>query len=345
MAMQAASNSASPSAQMVGNAFVEQYYHILHNSPKLVYRFYQDSSVISRPEANGEMTSVATMQGINEKILSLNFMDYKAEIKTADAQKSFDEGVIVLVTGCLTGKDNLRRRFAQSFFLAPQDNGYFVLNDVFRYIEENDQLENCPDNGVDNIAAIPSTTESDPSYVSKPPAPDPITSAVEENKFVTESAKIPLDTEKQLVKEKEAAVESYSGANWDDCCVVGDSTSATQEDTPKKSYASIVKVAKGDLGLTKIYVPTNTTRVAPKKPEMQIVAVAPPPEHAASVPSGTDNLESSSAQEEGEGHSIYIRNLPLNMMPSQLEEEFKKFGPIKPGGIQVRYKKVGLKHF
>lgn len=41
-----------------------------------------------------------------------------------------------------------------------------------------------------------------------------------------------------------------------------------------------------------------------------------------------------------EGHSIYIRNLPLNVTVGQLEAEFKKFGPIKPEGIQVRNNKV-----
>ncbi|KAG5116767.1 hypothetical protein JHK84_042880 [Glycine max] len=41
-----------------------------------------------------------------------------------------------------------------------------------------------------------------------------------------------------------------------------------------------------------------------------------------------------------EGHSIYIRNLPLNVTAAKLELEFKKFGPIKPGGIQVRNNKL-----
>lgn len=41
-----------------------------------------------------------------------------------------------------------------------------------------------------------------------------------------------------------------------------------------------------------------------------------------------------------EGHSIYVRNLPLNVTDSQLEEEFMKFGPIKQGGVQVRSNKV-----
>lgn len=56
-----------------------------------------------------------------------------------DAQDSFNGGVLVLVTGYLIGKDSLRRKFSQSFFLAPQDKGYFVLNDVFRYVDEGNQ--------------------------------------------------------------------------------------------------------------------------------------------------------------------------------------------------------------
>lgn len=41
-----------------------------------------------------------------------------------------------------------------------------------------------------------------------------------------------------------------------------------------------------------------------------------------------------------EGCSIYVRNLPYNATPAQLEEAFKKFGPIKKNGIQVRSNKV-----
>ena len=43
------------------------------------------------------------------------------------------------MTGYLTGKDSLRRKFTQSFFLAPQDKGYFVLNDAFRYVDDESQ--------------------------------------------------------------------------------------------------------------------------------------------------------------------------------------------------------------
>lgn len=49
-------------------------------------------------------------------------------------------GVHVLVTGYLTGKDNVVRDFTQSFFLAPQERGgYYVLNDMFRYLDRANQ--------------------------------------------------------------------------------------------------------------------------------------------------------------------------------------------------------------
>lgn len=68
--------------------------------------------------------------------MSLNYGEFRAEIKSVDAQESLNSGVHVLVTGFLTGKDNVTRNFAQSFFLAPQERGgYFVLNDIFRYVE------------------------------------------------------------------------------------------------------------------------------------------------------------------------------------------------------------------
>ncbi|XP_044506625.1 nuclear transport factor 2-like isoform X2 [Mangifera indica] len=161
MALQTAS---PPSAQVVGNAFVGQYYHILVHSPELAHRFYHDSSMLSRPNANGEMTSVTTMKGINEKILSLDFKNCEAEIKTVDAQESHMGGVSLLVTGCLMGNDNLRRKFVQSFFLAPQDNGYFVQNDIFRYVEDSEVLEKYPVNNIDDTPAVPPFPDSVESH-------------------------------------------------------------------------------------------------------------------------------------------------------------------------------------
>ncbi|CAH1413219.1 unnamed protein product [Lactuca virosa] len=128
-------------------------------------KFYQEPSFISRPDEDGVMITVTTMKGINEKICSLDYTAYKAEIKTADTQESYNkDGVIVLVTGCLIKKvDNQRKKFIQSFFLAPQDKGYFVFNDVFRYVDEIKSLDDNNDNnnhlvvveGIDDNQTLP----------------------------------------------------------------------------------------------------------------------------------------------------------------------------------------------
>ncbi|GAV57307.1 RRM_1 domain-containing protein/NTF2 domain-containing protein, partial [Cephalotus follicularis] len=125
--------------QIVGNAFVEQYYNVIQQCPQVAYKFYQDSSVVSRPGPDGVMASVTTIEAIDVKILSLDYNNHTFEIQNVDSQLcNANGGVIVLVNGCLTGKDKLRRKFAQAFFLLPQHGGssYFVLNDVFRYVDD-----------------------------------------------------------------------------------------------------------------------------------------------------------------------------------------------------------------
>jgi hypothetical protein len=74
------------------------------------------------------------LQAINDKIVSMGID--RAEIKAVDAQESLCGGVTVLVMGHLTGRNSVSREFVQSFFLAPQEKGYFVLNDILRYVGE-----------------------------------------------------------------------------------------------------------------------------------------------------------------------------------------------------------------
>lgn len=40
--------------EQVGNAFVNQYYNVLHQSPQVVHRFYTDSSHMTRAEAGAD---------------------------------------------------------------------------------------------------------------------------------------------------------------------------------------------------------------------------------------------------------------------------------------------------
>lgn len=67
--------------------------------------------------------------------MSLNFTAFS--IKTINSMDSWNGGILVVVSGSAKSKEfNGIRKFVQTFFLAPQEKGYFVLNDIFHFIEE-----------------------------------------------------------------------------------------------------------------------------------------------------------------------------------------------------------------
>jgi Nuclear transport factor 2 (NTF2) domain len=44
---------------------------------------------------------------------------------------------MALVSGLVQmGQYEKRRKFIQAFFLAPQNSGYYILNDLFHYVDE-----------------------------------------------------------------------------------------------------------------------------------------------------------------------------------------------------------------
>uniref|UniRef100_A0A1D1XZ86 Putative G3BP-like protein n=1 Tax=Anthurium amnicola TaxID=1678845 RepID=A0A1D1XZ86_9ARAE len=267
----------------------------------------------------------------------MEFSEYRAEIKTVDAQESYNGGVLVLVTGYLTGKDNIKRNFTQTFFLAPQEKGYFVLNDMFRYVEAADEQQEGNQSS-DNSPGTPLSHEQDSLQPQEQQITEQTTAPLEEEEEVNvEEVYNPSDNEEGSVVDEEAPTSEVVDEVPNSSQVVADSSpAAAQEEAPKKSYASIVKVMRESSA--SLSVPAMPVRPTPANPERQAAPVptssSPTPEAPAS---GSHAPESVNVQEaEVDGCSIYIKSLPLNATPAQLEEEFKRFGPIKPGGIQVR---------
>ncbi|CAK8539772.1 unnamed protein product [Lathyrus sativus] len=196
--------ASTPTTQMVGNAFVEQYYSILHRDPDQVHRFYHDSSVLSRPEEDGTMTSVTATAEIDKKIQSLDYTSFRVEVLSADAQPSLNNGVMVVVTGCLTGTDNVKRKFAQSFFLAPQDKGFYVLNDVFRYVDEykSVDIESVPANDVDESAPPSEALTPEPEAVHVPEEIPPSQTVIADtDTIISKEVSLPLENGKLPVPE------------------------------------------------------------------------------------------------------------------------------------------------
>ncbi|XP_004505358.1 nuclear transport factor 2 isoform X2 [Cicer arietinum] len=324
----------TPTPQMVGNAFVEQYYSILHQNPDQVHRFYHDSSVMSRPEEDGTMITVTTTAEIDKKIKSHDYTSFRVEVLSADAQPSYNNGVMVVVTGCLTGTDNVKRKFAQSFFLAPQDKGFYVLNDVFRYVEEykSVDIESVPSNDADESAPSEAfTPEPEPNHVPEDiPPRQSVVADTDTN--ISKEVSLPLENGKLSVTENVIPVNHVKETiHQEQPSSTEKVASNTQEDTPKKSFASIVNALKDNSKPFHL-------RTSPAKPAVQQPRVISAPAPEAPAPNTDSPLEKNN-ENAGKAHAIFVANLPMNATVEQLDRVFKKFGPIKPNGIQVRSNK------
>ncbi|KAI1005779.1 hypothetical protein K3495_g2447 [Podosphaera aphanis] len=119
----------------VGWYFVEQYYTTLSKSPEKLHLFYgKNSQFVSGFEAEISSVSVGR-NAIQERIRELNFQDCKVRISNVDSQASYDN-IVIQVIGETSDKSAELKKFVQTFVLAQQPSGYFVLNDIFRYISE-----------------------------------------------------------------------------------------------------------------------------------------------------------------------------------------------------------------
>ena len=122
-------------------------------------------------------TILTVHQEIHAKITSLGFEDCKVFIHSVDAQSSANGGIIIQVIGEMSNRNDPWRKFVQTFFLAEQPNGYFVLNDIFRFLKEeavdSDEVEEAaaPEPELD-VPAVVAPLEP-PREPTPPPPPAP----------------------------------------------------------------------------------------------------------------------------------------------------------------------------
>ncbi len=67
-----------------------------------------------------------------------------------DAQASAAGGILIQVIGEMSNRGEPWRKFVQTFFLAEQPSGYYVLNDIFRFLKEESVEEDQEEVGAAN---------------------------------------------------------------------------------------------------------------------------------------------------------------------------------------------------
>ncbi|KZT25750.1 hypothetical protein NEOLEDRAFT_1241612 [Neolentinus lepideus HHB14362 ss-1] len=152
----------------VGWQFVPQYYTYVNQQPNRLHRFYTKASTFIHGVEGEDGKPCYGQQEIHNKITSIGFQDCKVFIHSVDAQSSASGGIIIQVIGEMSNRGEEWRKFVQTFFLAEQPNGYFVLNDIFRFLKEETVESDAASD------AEPVTTAPPPILTQNPPAPEPV---------------------------------------------------------------------------------------------------------------------------------------------------------------------------
>ncbi|KAL4886348.1 hypothetical protein BJY04DRAFT_101082 [Aspergillus karnatakaensis] len=235
----------------VGWYFVEQYYTNMSRSPDKLHLFYsRRSQLVFGTEAESVPVAVG-QKAIQEKIKQLDFQDCKVRVLNVDAQASFDN-ILVSVIGEISNKQEPSRKFVQTFVLAEQPNGYYVLNDVFRYLVDEEVAQE---------AAVPGVNVEEP----EPEAP---TETVEE--ALPEADEMEVDNEEAVaqVDEKLEAVEEPA-VETSATEAAAPQTNGTEQSEPVVETTEEAPAA-----------PAATTETEPVKSERPVTPEPTPAPHA-----------------------------------------------------------------
>lgn len=115
--------------------FGREYYTTLSCSPERLHCFYgKQSSLLHCQEEDTEAAVCVGLEEIHDRIISMGYNGTRVVIGNIDCQPSMNGGILIFVLGTMHWPSGGARKFAQTFLLAEQPNGYFVLNDVLRIL-------------------------------------------------------------------------------------------------------------------------------------------------------------------------------------------------------------------
>ncbi|KAH9273815.1 hypothetical protein BASA83_003809 [Batrachochytrium salamandrivorans] len=153
----------------VGWLFVQEYYTFLNKDPERLHCFYNKRSVFLHGTEGENIETSHGQSEIHKRIMDLDFESCKVLVSNVDSQASHDGGILVQVLGEMSNNGGASHKFAQTFFLAVQPNGYFVLNDIFRFLKED--IDNVYEESEDPVGESAYYMEPTASVQQRSPSP------------------------------------------------------------------------------------------------------------------------------------------------------------------------------
>lgn len=300
---------ASPS--VIGNVFVQQYYSIMAATLDELYKFYNNGSTLHVcgpgvppvPGVDvGADQTVRTQAGIHARFQQLGYRGKRCEVATVDSSHSIGGSVVVMVTGAIVGGDD-RRAFTQTFVLAPQEGGYYVLNDIVRFVDAGPAPPPAP-----RAAPPPQVNVAAPEPPAAPPPPPAASAAA----VILEQigAKIPekKETEAKETESKETEAKESEAKE-----------SEAKESEGPTTYASIAAKMRA--------AAAAKAPVAAAKPSHAAASSASDAKAATTASSAT-GASSGEKMTHDPVTAVFVRDIPQSADEASIEAAFAKIGPI-----------------
>ncbi|KAG0033546.1 hypothetical protein BGZ81_008122 [Podila clonocystis] len=340
-------------AQEIGAMFANEYYTFLSKEPARLHCFYSKNSTLSHGFQGEKETEVCVgQQAIKTKIGGLDFEDCRVLLTNIDCQQSLGGSIIIQILGELANRGGPSQKFSQTFLLAEQPKGYYVLNDIFRYLKddyEDEDIEEQEDEAPKTEEDAPQVqiqVEVEEPVVEEVVAPAPIveeTEAIEVSETIVtidvEVPESPVDdkkTDKKKVERKpDRKKDNKKEAKKDEPSPSSSPAPESAEEAapvvvepPKpeapKTWANLAAKNPTQWGANVAPVKALVTVSTPPAPVPAPVAPAPAP---AKPP--VQKPHPHGDRPRVEYHSVYIKNVTERMTLDQLREAFTKFGTVK----------------
>ncbi|KAI0199589.1 hypothetical protein F4808DRAFT_209779 [Astrocystis sublimbata] len=249
--------------------FVEQYYTTLSKNPEKLHLFYgKRSQFVYGQEGQTANVSVGR-QVIQDRIKDLDFQNCKVRVSNVDSQASF-ENIVIQVIGETSNKAGDPKKFVQTFVLAQQPSGYFVLNDILRFIDEEGEEESAEEPQTEGQSAETKAPVADAQHVKEPES---------------SAQELPVSLDPEIVDKK---LEEVSATPQESASVNGEAApEPTAEESVPAAEASTEDVEATpdpDAAARELAEETAQEPEKPKDPSPTPIASRPPPVAAAPTP-------------------------------------------------------------
>ncbi|KAK9317898.1 hypothetical protein V1522DRAFT_418249 [Lipomyces starkeyi] len=327
------------SQEEVGWLFVQSYYTYMNKEPHRLHQFYTRKSIMVHGNEGERVSALVGQQQINKKIMELGFQDCKVLVSNVDSQPSTNGGLVIQVLGEMSNRGVPSQKFVQTFFLAEQKSGYFVLNDIFRFLKEDIGSDYDEEELPIEEPAAPASTDGYGESLAGPQEPLPVPSSdtpgpesVEQDEATIQEnfASHSVDSESPgvfIVEDAEPAVEVPPEQSQVDEVppvplaplpepeleVQSETVPAPAAPSGPVSWAALAAKRSAAVAAAPIATPAAPAAAAPEPVKAAPTVVAKPADE----------------KKKPEYHSAYIKGINDKVNDKALREALSQFGPLK----------------